>query len=53
MKYKVNVAETILYQVEVEADNEAMAREVAHRLQNCEEVEGSRYAETLEVEEVK
>lgn len=53
MKYKVNVAETILYEVEVEADNEVLARLVAHNKEDWQEVEDSRYVETLEVEEVE
>ena len=53
MKYKVTVIETVLHEVEVEADNEVSARLLAHNREDWKEVEGAGWVETGEVEEVE
>lgn len=50
MKYKVTVIETVLHEVEVEADNEVSARLLAHNREDWKEVEGAGWVETGEVE---
>jgi hypothetical protein len=54
MKYKVTMIETIIADVEVEADNIIMARLLAHGVDrdNWREDKDSYYVETGEVEEV-
>lgn len=52
-KYKVTVIETVLHEVEVEADDIVLARLVAHNREGWKEVEGAGWVETGEVEEVE
>lgn len=54
MKYKVTMIETIIHDVEVEADNTIMARLLAHGSDRSDwrEDMDSYYIETGEVEEV-
>lgn len=51
-KYKVTVIETVLHEVEVEADDIVSARLLAHDREDWKEVEGAGWVETGEVEEV-
>ena len=50
MKYKVTVIETVLHEVEVEADDIVLARLLAHNREGWKEVEGAGWVETGEVE---